>query len=191
VKVFLSWSGEKSRAVAMVLRDWLPSVINEVDPFVSAKDIAAGARWQAEIADQLESTAFGIVCVTAANHDAPWLNFEAGALAKALQASRVVPLAIDLKVSDVRLPLAQFQAQSTSKDGIFEVLRSLNAQCTKPLPEQRLAESCEVWWPSLESKFLEVDGTQRCGRLRTLRCPQTTSCPTRPSRSRQTARQWC
>lgn len=59
VKVFLSWSGIKSREVALVLRDWLPLVMNSVEPFVSAKDIYAGTRWQSEISTQLESTNFG------------------------------------------------------------------------------------------------------------------------------------
>jgi hypothetical protein len=114
MKVFLSWSGEKSRAVAGALRDWLPSLINEVDPFVSGKDIAAGARWQSEISGKLESSNFGIVCVTSDNQTAPWLNFEAGALAKVVGSSRVVPLAADLKVTDVKLPLGQFQAHPRS-----------------------------------------------------------------------------
>jgi hypothetical protein len=64
VKVFISWSGTKSRDVALALREWLPLVMNSVEPFVSAKDIYAGTRWQLEISAQLEATNFGIVCVT-------------------------------------------------------------------------------------------------------------------------------
>jgi hypothetical protein len=107
MKVFLSWSGDKSGAVALALRDWLPRIINEVEPFMSDKDIAAGANWQVEIAGELESTKFGIVCVTVENQDSRWLNFETGALVKEFGQSRVVPLAIDLKPVDVEPPLGQ------------------------------------------------------------------------------------
>jgi hypothetical protein len=81
MKVFISWSGQKSRDVASALRDWLPLVINSVEPFMSSRDISAGARWQVEIARQLDTTDFGIVCVTRENQASKWLNFEAGALA--------------------------------------------------------------------------------------------------------------
>src|SRR3954463_13096994 len=111
MRVFISWSGEQSRDVALALREWLPAVINRVEPFVSSKDIYAGTRWQAEIAGQLDSSNFGIVCVTRENQGGRWLNFEAGALTKAVQSSRVIPLAVDLKPSDIELPLGQFQAQ--------------------------------------------------------------------------------
>jgi TIR domain len=82
MKVFISWSGSKSQAVALALRGWLRGVINSLEPFVSATDIDAGTRWQSEIASQLDVSNFGIVCVTKENQAAPWLNFEAGALAK-------------------------------------------------------------------------------------------------------------
>jgi hypothetical protein len=138
MRVFISWSGRHSRAVAEALRDWLPLVINDVQPFMSAEDIDAGARWQMEIATQLEETHFGLICVTRANQTAPWLNFEAGALAKAVGGSRVVPLAIDCKPTDIPPPLGQFQAQSSTREGIGRVLTALNNTLDTPLPATRL-----------------------------------------------------
>jgi hypothetical protein len=60
MKVFISWSGEKSREVALALREWLPDVINRVEHFVSSKDIDPGRRWQSEVAGELASTSYGI-----------------------------------------------------------------------------------------------------------------------------------
>jgi hypothetical protein len=49
---------------------------------MSDNNIDGGARWNDALAKALEETDFGIVCVTCANQAAPWLNFEAGAVAK-------------------------------------------------------------------------------------------------------------
>jgi hypothetical protein len=158
MKVFISWSGDRSRDVALALRDWLPDVINSLEPFVSSKDIYAGSRWQAEIAAQLEASNFGVICVTRENQHSPWLNFEAGALAKAVESSRVVPLAVDLKPSDIELPLAQFQAQEATEAGIFELVTSLNAACPAPLESQRLRNAVATWWPQLRAKLEAIAG---------------------------------
>ena len=67
MKVFLSWSGEVSHKVAIVFRDWLPSVIQAIEPYVSSEDIDKGARWSTDIAEELENSTFGILCVTKEN----------------------------------------------------------------------------------------------------------------------------
>lgn len=126
-------------------------VMNNVEPFVSSKDIYAGTRWQLEISAQLESTNFGIVCVTKENQRAPWLNFEAGALAKAVDASRVIPLAIDLKPSDIELPLGQFQAQSADAAGVTEICRAINGSMQQALDPNLLVRAVTKWWPDLEA----------------------------------------
>ena len=151
MKVFLSWSGQKSKGAAEALHDWLRLVIQEVEPFMSESDIAAGARWLNEIDQQLEGTNFAIVCVTRENQSAAWLNFEAGAVAKLINTSRVVPLAIDLSVADVKPPLGHFQAKDISKAGILAVLESLNEVAKRPLPN--LGAAFEKWWPDLEPKL--------------------------------------
>lgn len=151
--VFISWSGTRSQLVAEALHSWLPQVINEVKPFVSSNDIYAGARWQQDIAEQLERASFGILCVTSSNQHAPWLNFEAGALAKVVDASRVVPLAVDLKTSAIENPLAQFQALPIDRAGIKRLVATLNDACEDPLKDQHLQRAFERWWEELEASL--------------------------------------
>ena len=64
LKVFISWSGEESHKTALVLREWLPSVIQSITPYVSSEDIDKGTRWASDIAGELDESSFGILCVT-------------------------------------------------------------------------------------------------------------------------------
>lgn len=156
MKVFLSWSGERSQLVASALRDWLPQVINAIEPFLSS-DIDAGARWQSELTAELENTDFGILCVTALNQQTSWLNFEAGALAKKVGASRVVPLAIDLRPAEIQNPLGQFQAQPLTQEGMGKVVLTLNSTLPTPLPLARVEKAMTMWWPELESEIKKIE----------------------------------
>ena len=87
MKVFISWSGNISWKVAVIFRNWLPSVIQSLEPYVSSEDTDKGARWSTDIAKELEDSTFGILCVTKENLEAPWLSFEAGALSKTMEKS--------------------------------------------------------------------------------------------------------
>lgn len=156
MKVFISWSLEKSRDVAFALHDWLPRVHQGIDPYVSEQDIYAGTRWALDIAKELEGSYFGIVCVTQANRERPWLNFEAGALSRLIDVSRVVPLAIDLAVAEIGSPLGQFQGKLADKAGMTDVVLSINHASPQPLAEEILRDAVDVWWPRLEEKLREI-----------------------------------
>ena len=155
MKVFISWSGDQSHKVALALRDWLPSVIQTVEPYVSSEDIDKGARWSSDIAGELEKSSFGILCVTRQNLEAPWIHFEAGALSKSVDKSRVSPLLFGLKRSEVKGgPLLQFQSTLAEAEDMRKLLLSLNSACQPPLlEEQRLSTIFEVWWPQLDKAF--------------------------------------
>ena len=117
MKVFISWSGDTSFEVAKILKEWIPCVIQDVQPYFSSEDIDKGARWSTDIAKELESASFGILCVTKDNLESQWLNFEAGALSKAIDKSKVCPLLFRLKPSDISdSPILQFQMANVEKN---------------------------------------------------------------------------
>lgn len=166
MKVFLSWSGNKSHRVAMVFRDWLPSVIQSVIPYVSSEDIDKGARWSSDIAKELEDSTFGILCVTKENINAPWLTFEAGALSKTMDKSFVSPFLFDIKRSEVEGPILQFQSTILQKEDIKKLVNTINNACSEnQLSEDRLEKAFNVWYPNLESELNKVK--QECGEIKT------------------------
>ena len=155
MKVFLSWSGNSSRLVAQVLRDWLPNVLQTIEPWLSSDDIPLGDRWQAVISKALEGAAVGIICLTRENLGAIWLSFEAGALAKAN--SLVCPFLLDVEPSEVKGPLMQFQFARADRQDTHRLVHSLNKLSgSGAIPERILDRAFELHWPSLESRLGEI-----------------------------------
>lgn len=154
MKVFLSWSGGKSHKVALVFRDWFPSVIQSLVPYVSSEDIDKGTRWSTDIAKELEDSSFGILCVTKENLTAPWLTFEAGALSKTMDKSFVSPFLFDIKRSEVDGPILQFQSTIFSQEDMLKLVKTLNKACGEDqLTDERLEKAFGVWWPTLEKEL--------------------------------------
>jgi hypothetical protein len=157
MKVFLSWSGETSKSIAEALRDWLPNVIQAVDPWMSSEDIDKGSQWASELASLLNSVKVGIVCVTPDNQSAPSINFEAGALSRTVEKTMVCPYLIGMRASDLKWPLAQFQGSLANKDETYRLIATINkALDSQALLESKLANSFERWWPDLEAKINTV-----------------------------------
>lgn len=158
MKVFISWSGAKSREVAVALRQWIPDIIQTVEPWMSELDIDAGARWSKEIAAELGDTKFGIICLTKGNHSSPWILFETGALAKTLTDTFVCPYLIDLEPSEIpQGPLTQFQAKHANEKETWELIATINkALKDGALPEEKLRRAFERWWPDLRDKLQKL-----------------------------------
>src|SRR6266705_3132311 len=115
MSVFISWSGKRSKELALLLRNWLPNVLQGLDVWMSDSDIDAGTRSMTEISEHLKTAKIGIICVTPENQTyAPWLLFEAGAISKTVSdAARVCPYLLNLQANQLVGPLAQFQSAST------------------------------------------------------------------------------
>lgn len=160
MKVFISWSGSRSKAVAVALRDWLPLVLQYVKPWVSDKDIGAGDRWAQSIAGELEAANFGIICITPENLQSEWILFEAGALSKSMLDAKVIPLLFKLELSDLSGPLSQFQAQKIEESGLMEVVKAINKVADGQTNESIINQLVPQLWPSFQAKLDAIPDTQ-------------------------------
>lgn len=160
MKVFISWSGERSQIIAKALHEWLPMVLQSVAPWLSHADIAAGERWADTVAKELEASDFGITCITRENMSSPWIHFEAGALAKRMQEGRVIPLLLDLEFKDISGPLTQFQAKKAERDGVFGIVTAINDLSQVKVSETMLPKQFDALWPALERQINDIPKTQ-------------------------------
>lgn len=126
LKVFIGWSGDVSQRVAILLRSWLPKVIQFVEPWMSEEDIDKGQRWSPVIAAQLRASHFGILCVTPDNAGSIWLSFEAGALSNAPESPLVCPFLHGIKPTDLVGPLSQFQGSTSDLTDTWKLILSIN-----------------------------------------------------------------
>jgi len=157
MKIFISWSGKRSHAVAVVMSSWLKCVIQALKPWISSKDIERGALWFQEINNQLQDTEIGIICITQENKNSPWLLFEAGALAKGLTSSRVCTLLIDLSPKDIEDPLAQFNHTLPTRENFYRLIETINAHLeTNFLDTQTLSNSFDTYWEKFISDFKQA-----------------------------------
>jgi hypothetical protein len=156
MKIFLSWSGPRSRAVAKALNDWLPNVIQGVEPFYSP-EIERGVRFNNAIDAALASAQFGIICLTPDNLQSRWIHYEAGALSKSQKAgastggqSTLWTFLHGLTVKEVPFPLGNFQHTVAKKDDVFRLIQSINGRLKIPLGGRVLGNAFEQSWSSLK-----------------------------------------
>jgi len=155
-QIFISWSGDLSHTVAALLHEWIPTVLQTAEPFLSSTDIEKGSRWSYHVAKKLEECGFGIIVLTKNNLTAPWILFEAGALSKMVGRGQVSSLLIGVDVVDVKQPLSQFQNTIFSRDDCFKLISSINKTASAPLRDDVLLRTFGALWPDLEASVLKA-----------------------------------
>jgi len=155
MKIFISWSGEKSKEIAEFLKNWIEQIIQVAEPWISV-DIEKGKRWNTEISDKLENSKVGIFCITKDNLNSPWILFEAGAISKSKD-SFVCTFLVDVNPTDLTGPLSLFQATKFKKDDVFKLLSTINQSISKAggksLTIDNLKALFEIFYPKLEEKI--------------------------------------
>jgi hypothetical protein len=157
MKVFISWSGERSLAIAKAMRDWLPRVIQLIEPWMSESDADKGIRWEQRIGVELNQTSCGVFCLTPENLDSRWLNFEAGAIARTVDKTFVCTYLFDLKATDIEGPLSSFNHTAAEKEDSRKLIHTLNrAMESRSLSEKIVNDSFEMYWPRLEEALRDL-----------------------------------
>mgnify|MGYP002536981811 CR=1 FL=1 len=155
MKVFVSWSGELSCQIAEVLKKWIPCIIQSVEVFFSPEDIEKGDNWDKTISTELSQCNYGIICLTSDNTSAPWINFEAGAIAKSLD-SKITALMVNIKPSDIKGPLSRYQATKFEKNDFFQLVSAINKSLETPLDHRILQNTFDTMWTALEREANSV-----------------------------------
>lgn len=152
--VFISWSLPLSRRVAEILHPWLKRLMQNVRPWMSNQDIEKGKFWVNEVVSGIEGSTVGIAVITPANVDRPWINFEAGALARAIEPANglVIPLLINMGNTLIQhSPLNTLQAARFEKGDFYRVVEAINSRLRpRPIDAEILREEFEEKWPKLE-----------------------------------------
>jgi len=157
MRIFTSWSGPRSHKAALGLKSLLQDVFGETAQVFVSDHISPGEAWAQRVGTELEQSEFGILCLTRENFQAPWLLFEAGAIAKKFGVARIVPYLIDeLPQESGRSPLAQFQHVSADRDGTYRLIESINVIRESSKPKDMLERSFDRWWPDLEQTLAGI-----------------------------------
>lgn len=156
MKLFLSWSGIRSKKIAERLDEFLKGFLQGSEPFFSEGDIDKGTRWFDTISTQLEQTNFGIICLTKENRSSPWIHFEAGALAKNLERANLCPILFGLDHSEIEGPLSQFQLTAFNKIEIYKVCAVINSKLEKKLDDRTFNRLFDTLWNEAEKEIKQI-----------------------------------
>lgn len=151
MQVFISWSGERSKMLANMVRHWMATVVPESRPWSSDVDINPPKSWFNEIVHRLAESGFGIACFTPENVRSPWLLFEAGALARS---NCLLPLLFDLTPKDLPEPVLQFQTLQVSKEHMMKLALKVNKLCCQSsTSHEDLEHRFKIAWPWFENQL--------------------------------------
>ena len=164
--VFISWSGDRSRAVAEAFHWFLPRVLSSsVDPWISTHSIEKGDRGEAAIAGALKKARVGLVCLTRDSLHKDWILYEAGGLAKTGDA--VWTFLFDVVPEDVNPPLGDFQHTLYTKEEVRSLVESINRFAgrsgERQLQEDHLDSLFSAFWDQFKAR-LDAIGDDYGGR---------------------------
>jgi len=155
LKVFISWAGERANAIGTGFHEFLPDVVNAVQPFMSGMNIDKGTRWGEVLSGSLQESSCAIVCMTRESMQSVWVAFEAGAVSRAAGGadgarSRIWTYLSGVEMKDLTFtPFAEYQATAATQDETLRLIRSINQLSPDPVSPETLKRRFDaVFWPN-------------------------------------------
>lgn len=158
MKVFICWSGERSKEVAGILHQWLPTVLDGLVPTYSP-DIPKGRLWFDAISQELSQARAGLVCLTPENLESDWMHFEAGALFR--EAKTIFTFLFQIRAEDLQGPLSYLQGTEATREDTRKLIAAMAEMMTRET-SQRPAweEKFENEWPLFEERLRKIEPLQ-------------------------------
>ena len=152
MRVFISWSGARSNAVATALLAWLPKWVPGLDLFHS-QDIPKGSNWHSALVAALRDCQVGIFCATPESLRSPWLLFEAGAMAQ--HGERPTLLTYVYGVQQIVGPLGAFQVTRFEQADTRRLIVDL-AALRGGTADATALDRFEKDWPTFQAQVMET-----------------------------------
>jgi hypothetical protein len=158
MQIFISWSGQISYQLALLLRDLIRLVLPGLEPWVSSEDIVDGSRWSPDLIRILDQTTFGIICADPSNHTSNWLHFELGALAKSIEKWNIKVFLYELKPGELRGPLTLYQPVKIEKREVARLMEDIQANFTQiSVTQEEMAANLNKQWPGFYTKVAQIN----------------------------------
>jgi hypothetical protein len=146
-KIFLCWSKSRSKAIAEAWAKLLPEIINGVVPILST-EFQKGKEWFNLLRRDLDEARTGIVFLTLENMNAPWIHFEAGALATAVgnHDGAVFTYIYGFDPGRLAGPLSAYHSTVATKQDTQRLVLDLCAALNREKPGEG---AYGAWWEKL------------------------------------------
>lgn len=155
LRIFISWSRERSYRVALAWKDLL-GMFQSVELMMS-EDVECGGPVLPSLNVMLKKADFAVMCMTEENWEEPWIFYETGVVFGKSEA-HVCPYIIDLHMKRRNLPepLKQFRAVMATREGTFQLVCKINSLLENPLSDAQLRRSFNARWPRFNKVLKEV-----------------------------------
>jgi len=153
MKLFISWSGDRSHRLARVLKEWLEANFADqgITVFLSS-DIKKGSLWFSAVSNELRESDAGLVCLTPKSLNSEWVLFEAGALSTAVAArtgeARIFTYLLGVDPAMLPGPLSAYQSTAATMEDTLRLVNSLIER--DQVDPAVFAAAWDQLWPKLQ-----------------------------------------
>lgn len=167
MKIFLSWSKEKSKKLAEATKNFLQGMFRDsVSFWISSDSISYGSRHLIDINQALKECDKCIAFLTKDNYNSPWIMYETGAIAgkndfnATYEKNTIVPIVFDEGLKEHKslkeLPLNQFQMLFYDKESFRKLIIQINEEVKEFSNIELLNNQFDLNWGYFNNQVSEI-----------------------------------